>query len=655
MDVLPGVGPTIRRKLEKLGLATIGDLLSYAPFRHVGASTITSLFGEEDEVAIEVEVGRISKRRARGRLTIVEATVSDETDSIRAVWFNQPWVAEQLKPGVRVRLIGTLRRGTFAVRSHELAGAAGPEPLVPVYHASEDIMPKRLRELVGAALESVHDVTDPLPADLKTRRALPLKADALHALHRPRTIEEAERARSRLAFDELLVLQLGLARRRTERAADVAPALGPPGELARRYRDILPFRLTPDQEQAVAEIDADLVRPVPMERLLQGDVGSGKTVVALYALLRAVESGRLGALMAPTETLAEQHFLTLEGYCRELGVTVGLLTSSVGKRDRDRAAGASLLVGTHALIQEGVELANLAVAVVDEQHRFGVEQRHKLVAGRSPHVLHMTATPIPRTLALTVYGDLHVTEIARPPADRKPIVTAWVGAERSSEAYRRLRGHLDAGRQAYVVCPLIEESETSVVRAAEVEAERLRRGELRGYRVGLLHGRLRPAERRELMAAFKARELDVLVATTVIEVGVDVPNATIMIVQEADRFGLAQLHQLRGRVGRGAQQSYCLLVSRPREELTEIAKKRLQALVDTTDGFELAEKDLALRGAGELLGTRQSGLTGFRFARLVADRPLLEQAREDAAALVDYEGPLADEAERAFAEVPAVA
>src|SRR5256714_13317583 len=300
-----------------------------------------------------------------------------------------------------------------------------------------------------------------------------------------------------------------------------------------------------------------------MQRLLQGDVGSGKTVVALYALLRAVESGRQGALMAPTETLAEQHFLTIADLCLELGVSCALLTSSSGKRQREAALGADVVVGTHALIQVGGELPGLAVAVVDEQHRFGVEQRAALVAGRSPHVLHMTATPIPRTLALTVYGDLHVSEIAHPPANRKPIVTAWVGAERSSEAYKRLRRHLDAGRQAYVVCPLIEESETSVARAAEVEAERLRHGELRGYRVGLLHGRLRPAERRELMTAFKARELDVLVATTVIEVGVDVPNATIMIVQEADRFGLAQLHQLRGRVGRGAEQSYCLLVSRP--------------------------------------------------------------------------------------------
>src|SRR5438876_2126580 len=382
-----------------------------------------------------------------------------------------------------------------------------------------------------------------------------------------------------------------------------------------------------------------------MQRLLQGDVGSGKTVVALYALLRAVEKGLKGALMAPTETLAEQHFLTVEPICAELGVRVALLTGSVKTRDEE----SQIVVGTHALIQEGVDLGELAVAVVDEQHRFGVEQRKALVEGRSPHVLHMTATPIPRTLALTVYGDLAVSEIAKPPAARKPVVTRWIPEERAAEAYTRLRRLLDEGRQAYVVCPLIEESETSRARAAEAEAKRLRRAELKGFSVGCLHGRLRAGERRELMARFKARELDVLVATTVIEVGVDVPNATIMIVQEADRFGLAQLHQLRGRVGRGAEQSYCLLVSRPKEELTDNARERLQAIVETTDGFELAERDLELRGEGQLLGTRQAGLSEFRFTRLRADRGLLEQARELAGELVSYEGPLNDEVDRFFA------
>jgi ATP-dependent DNA helicase RecG len=315
---------------------------------------------------------------------------------------------------------------------------------------------------------------------------------------------------------------------------------------------------------------------------------------------------------------------------------------------RVAALNADVVVGTHALIQEGVDLDDLAVAVVDEQHRFGVEQRQALTEGRSPHVLHMTATPIPRTLALTVYGDLAVSEIARPPADRKPVVTRWIPQERASEAYTRLRRVLEEGRQAYVVCPLVSESEAIEARAAEQEAERLRKAELRGFRVGCMHGKLRPADRRELMAQFKAGVLDVLVATTVIEVGVDVPNATIMIVQEADRFGLAQLHQLRGRVGRGAEQSYTLLVSRPKEELTDAACARLEALVETTDGFELAEVDLDLRGGGQLLGTRQSGLSDLRFTRLRADRPLLERARAAADELAGASGLLADEADALF-------
>jgi ATP-dependent DNA helicase RecG len=648
VDSLPGVGGALSKKLAKLGLRTIRDLLEHRPHRYEAAvpeRPISGLLAGE-EAAIAGEVRRVSVRRPSRRLAIVQARIADASDEITAVWFNQAWLADRLRPGTRVRLRGQLKRNEFAVRSYDMNGVSATADFAPVYPASEEVTPKRLRALVELALPHARDLPDPLPASLRERERLPLRADALVALHRPRSAEEGEASRRRLAFDELLVLQVGLARARAGREAAVAPSLGEPGELVERYRALLPFELTPDQERAITEIDADLERPAPMQRLLQGDVGSGKTVVALYALLRAVESGRRGALMAPTETLAEQHFLTIEPLCVELGVGVALLTGSVKSELED----ARVVVGTHALIQEGVDLRELAVAVVDEQHRFGVEQRRALVEGRSPHTLHMTATPIPRTLALTVYGDLHVTEIAKPPANRKPIVTSWVTAERSSEAYRRLRKHLDVGRQAYVVCPLIEESESSQVRAAEAEAERLRRAELRGYRVGLLHGRLRPVERRELMARFKERELDVLVATTVIEVGVDVPNATIMIVQEADRFGLAQLHQLRGRVGRGAEQSYCLLVSRPREELTDNAQERLQALVESTDGFELAEKDLELRGEGQLLGTRQAGLSDLRFTRLRADRRLLERARAAASGLADYEGPLADEVARAFGE-----
>ena len=501
-----------------------------------------------------------------------------------------------------------------------------------------------LRELVRHAIaDHGRFLPDGLPAELE----LPLYADALGALHFPADEAQAEAGRRRLALDELVALQLVVARLRTTDA--VAPSLSVPGDLIERYRGVLPFALTEHQERAITEIDLDLAQTTPMQRLLQGDVGSGKTVVALYALLRAVENQRQGALMAPTETLAEQHFLTLEPLCAQLGVRCVLLTGSVGaKKIRDEIANgvAQIAVGTHALIQRDVEFADLAVAVVDEQHRFGVEQRTALAENREAHVLHMTATPIPRTLALTIYGDLAVSEISKPPANRKPIVTARVGAERSSEAYKRLRVHLDAGRQAYVVCPLIEQSETRLARAAEAEAERLRRAELKGYRVGLLHGKLKTAERREVMRQFKEHELDVLVATTVIEVGVDVSNATIMIVQEADRFGLAQLHQLRGRVGRGGEQSYCLLISRPAEELTETAGARLDALVGTTDGFELAEADLDLRREGQLLGTRQSGWSDLRFTRLRKDRDLIEQARELAAELRDEDGPWQDAADR---------
>jgi ATP-dependent DNA helicase RecG len=649
VEVLSGVGPAVKKRLERLGLRTLGDLVEYPPrdYQRPLRETPIAEIRVDEETAIAGTVRSASSRKARRRLTILKAIVEDESGGVTATWFNQPWLEARLTPGTRIRLRGALRRGEFNVKSYDIGEGEATADYAAIYPASEDITAKKLRELVGAALP--RSVVDPLPAPLKETELLPARIDALWALHRPRSLEEAETGRRRLAFDELLLLQIGLALRRRERESEVAPALAAPGELVARYRDVLPFQLTEHQERAIAEIDADLERTVPMQRLLQGDVGSGKTVVALYALLRAVEAGHQGALMAPTETLAEQHFLTLDEPCRQLGVSCALLTSSSPKRERDLAPQADIVVGTHALIQEGIELPNLAVAVVDEQHRFGVEQRKALTEGRSPHVLHMTATPIPRTLALTVYGNLAVSEISKPPANRKPIITAAVTEDRSGDAYSRLRKHLDAGRQAYVVCPLIEESETSQVRAAEAEAERLRRAELRGYRVGLLHGRLRPAERRELMARFKAHELDVLVATTVIEVGVDVPNATIMIVQEADRFGLAQLHQLRGRVGRGAEQSYCLLISRAREELTDSAVARLDALVRTTDGFELAEVDLEIRGGGQLLGTRQSGLTDLNFAHLRRDRPLLERARALADGLVDVDGPLHDEVERLFA------
>ncbi|HWM12967.1 MAG TPA: ATP-dependent DNA helicase RecG, partial [Gaiellaceae bacterium] len=617
VETLAGVGPKVAERLAKLGIRTVRDLAEHAPRTYLDWDEVGSFgdlsAGEEGTVRCTLERIRVRPTRRRN-LKLVEGVVVDAA-GVRetAIWFNQAYLAK-LAPGTELLLHGTRElSGGFRVQRHEIGGAGiHTVGLVPEYPASEEVPSYRLRALVEAALPLVRFLPDPLPARLLEEEGLPLRADALAAVHRPRERREAETARERLALEELLALQLGFLRRRRALAEDAsAPALEEDGELVARYREALPFRLTDDQEKAIAEIGQDLGDPTPMQRLLQGDVGSGKTVVALYALLRAVEGGHQGALMAPTETLAEQHFLTIESLCNELGVRCELLTSSLpaaqrrAARERLASGEADLAVGTHALIQDEVEFRSLAVAVVDEQHRFGVEQRRAL--GRStPHVLHMTATPIPRTLAQSVYGDLDVTEIARPPADRRPVVTRWVTHERSSEAYTRLRRHLQEGRQAYVVCPLVSESEAIEARAAEGEAERLRHGELRGFRVGCLHGKLRPAERRETMAGFKRRELDVLVATTVIEVGVDVPNAAIMIVQEADRFGLAQLHQLRGRVGRGAEQSYCLLVSRPKEELTDEAVRRLEALVETSDGFELAEVDLELRREGQLLGVRQS-------------------------------------------------
>ncbi len=657
VDTLPGVGPAVKRRLAKLGLRTVGDVLGHRPRRYeqpVAERRIAELFGEEEAVVVAT-VRRASSRR-RGRLHILTAQVVDETGEIRATWFNQPWLEERLTPGTRVRLRGKPNRFGFAVETYDLGDAHDTADFAPVYPASEELAQKQLRSIVAAAVAAhARDGGEPLPAELLVAEPLPARADALVALHAPRSLEEAEEGRQRLAFDELLVLQLALARRAAEREELVAAALPPPGDLVSRYRDVLPFTLTDAQERAIAEIDDDLGRTVPMQRLLQGDVGSGKTVVALYALLRAADAGRQGALMAPTEVLAEQHFLTIEPICAELGVRVALLTSALPAREhalvRQLAASgdAQVLVGTHALIQKEVEFRDLAVAVVDEQHRFGVEQRSAIAEGRSPHVLHMTATPIPRTLALTVYGDLAVSEISAPPASRKPVITGWIPQERASEAYTRLTRLLKEGRQAYVVCPLIEASETTLAKAAEDEAERLRHAELADFRVGCLHGRLKPAERRERMARFKAGDVDVLVATTVIEVGVDVPNATIMIVQEADRFGLAQLHQLRGRVGRGAEQSYCLLVSRSKEELTDSARERLEAMVATTDGFELAERDLEIRGEGQLLGARQSGLSDLRFTKLRDDQDLLARARATAQSLAD-EGHLREAVDRLLGE-----
>jgi ATP-dependent DNA helicase RecG len=495
--------------------------------------------------------------------------------------------------------------------------------------------------LAGNAIEA-------LPAELRVRQGLAGVGDAIHAIHFPESEADVEQARARLIFEELFLYQAVLAiRKRTHRAARPAPRMGKPGEAVGRWLESLPFEPTGDQLTAFDEIDADLDSGEPMQRLLMGEVGSGKTVVALYSMLRALEAGFQAVLMAPTETLAEQHAVTLGKLLAEEATPFALLTGATPAARRrealDRLASGELglVVGTHALIEPTVEFARLGVCVVDEQHRFGVEQRRALdskgVEGMAPHVLHMTATPIPRTLSLTAYGDLDTTALHELPAGRQPVETRLVEEDDRDAAYEFVRGQLREGRQAYVVCPLVSESEKLQGKAAEVEAARLAAGELRDFAVGVIHGQMPSARKAAAMEAFATGATDVLVATTVIEVGIDVANATVMVIEGAERYGVSQLHQLRGRVGRGEHRSYCLLFP---EEAGGMAQRRLKAVERERDGFKLAEVDLALRGEGEVLGTRQHGLPRFAVAELPEDAPALFEAREAVLRLLDRHGSL---------------
>ena len=631
---------------ERLGLLTVGDLLDHLPRDRQSSRTIAEL-GVDEVATVVVEVRSITSRpvRRRGMKPLVTAVVADATGTMEATFFNQPWLQRRYAPGTRLLLSGKYQaRNRFRVQFHAESGEeVGSADDMATYPATDGLSTTQILALVRQWRGAAQETLEPLPARLRAIERLPDRAAALDAAH----FGEQEGGRRRLAFEELLLVQIALLRRRARRREGArAERLDPPGELTRRWlADSLPFAPTDDQRAAMAEVDAELTRDRPMQRLLMGEVGSGKTVVAVYAMLRAVESGAQAALMAPTETLAEQHFATLQALMPGELVQVALLTGSTpGARRADLlgklASGElKLLVGTHALIEEAVEFDRLGVAVVDEQHRFGVNQRRALdrksPEGVAPHILHMTATPIPRTLALTAYGDLDVTVLRELPAGRRPIETYVASTERErARAYDKIREELDAGRQAFVVCPLVEESEALQARAATAEYERLKDGELRDYRVVLLHGQLKSREKAEAMRAFAAGGADVLVATTVIEVGIDVPNATVMLVENAERYGISQLHQLRGRIGRGSHDSLCLLFG-PKESA------RLRALAEHRDGFRLAEIDLELRGEGEMLGTRQSGLAQFRVARLPEDAELLERARMRARTILDLDPDLA--------------
>jgi ATP-dependent DNA helicase RecG len=672
LEALDGVGPKLAEVAAEAGLRTLDDLLLRVPHRHRDRTVMPVAdveAGGKATIQVEVLGAKPSAFRRRG-LSILTVKVGDESGSVRATWFNQPWLAQKLTPGTSLLLTGSRDKRGFRVSEYEFIAPGLTPPageaseLVPVHPATEQLKAQRIRGWVEQAIPLVRNEIEALPAELRTRRRLASVADALAAVHFPQGREDVEEARARLAFEELFLYQAVLTtRKQSHRVSRPAPKLGKPGEGVGRWLDSLPFEPTGDQLRAFDEVDADLDSGQPMQRLLMGEVGSGKTVVALYAMLRAREAGFQAVLMAPTETLAEQHAMTLERLLVHEPVPFSLLTGATPAARRrealERLASGELglAVGTHALIDPAVRFARLGVCVVDEQHRFGVEQRRALdakrVEGMAPHVLHMTATPIPRTLSLTAYGDLDTTALRELPAGRRPIETRLVEADERAGAYEFLRGQLRAGRQAYVVCPLVEESEKMQGKAAEVEAARLAAGELRGFSVDVMHGQMSSADKAKAMEAFVSGTTDMLVATTVIEVGIDVPNATVMIVEGAERYGVSQLHQLRGRVGRGEHESICLLFP---EGGGEMARRRLRAVVRERDGFKLAEVDLSLRGEGEVLGTRQHGLPRFAVAELPEETPTLVAARDEVLALLHRHGsleapdlgPLLDAAQRRF-------
>ena len=659
LQFVKGIGPQRAKLLASLGLHTVEDALYYLPARHEDRSQLTPLrsLKPNDVTTVAGTIRAISPPpRGRPRMPL-SVLLSDGTGFLTCVWFGQAYLERQFQRGQRLIVHGKAQRyrsgplqmqvKDFEIVEDEAAeGAAEPGDetlhtgrLVPVYGLTRGLTARPMRRLMKRLVDGYVDgLDDPLPDALRARHHLELLSLALRAGHFPKTDADYASARRRLVYDEFLLLQLGLAIRRHRQGRQPGLAMNPPGALARRLLASLPFALTPAQERVWREIRMDMAAPYPMNRLLQGDVGSGKTVVAALAILTAVEAGYQTALMAPTEILAEQHLMTLSQLLEPLAVEVALLTNAVKGKARERVGAGTAdgsikcVVGTHALVQGDVRFRRLGLAVVDEQHRFGVNQRATLRGkGESPDVLVMTATPIPRTLALTLYGDLEVSVIDELPPGRKPVVTKARTGSARRQIYEFLREQVSEGRQVYVVYPLVEQSEALDLRAATEMAARLQSEVFADLRIGLLHGRMAFAEKDRVMREFKAGAIHVLVSTTVIEVGIDVPNASVMLIEHAERFGLSQLHQLRGRVGRGPWKSYCILLS---GAASEDARRRLDAMTTTGDGFKIAEADLSLRGPGDFFGTRQSGLPEFRVADLLRDAAALEAARRDAVALI---------------------
>ena len=672
VEALKGVGPKRAESLRKADVHSVLDLLRYYPRRYIDRTKEAAIrdLREGEEGMVLGTVSRVDLRRLKGKRTMVTAKVSDGTGTISVTFFNQPWRAKQLYDGLPVVLFGKVEtyRGSLQMSS-PIVDLIGDQTgkIVPVYPQSEKakIQSADVARWTAEALRRAEPRTlaDPLPASVKTAQGFIGRHEATFAIHQPETMADVAQARRRLVFDELFAIQLELVRQqRLRQETEVGVDHAATGALTQQLVDSLGFDLTGAQQRVIGEITADMHQAHPMHRLLQGDVGAGKTLVAVHGLLSGVEGGFQGALMAPTEVLAEQHSIGIKALLVDMVVEdtmsllserplrVELLTNGVPTADRKRilaqtvSGEVDILIGTHALIQDSVHFFNLGMVVIDEQHRFGVEQRAVLKAkaqgDKEPDVLVMTATPIPRTAAMTVYGDLDVSVLDELPPGRTPIVTKWAAGEMEEAAmWDNVRADVASGRQAYVVCPLIDASDKIEARSATETYEDLTSGQLYGLKVALLHGRMTSAEKEEVMSGFRSGETDVLVATTVIEVGVDVPNATVMVILDAGRFGIAQLHQLRGRVGRGEHASTCWLAG---EVTTTDGQARIEALVESTDGFHLAEVDLELRGEGTIMGERQKGQNDLRLASLRRDKDTVVLAREVAIQLLDANDPSLD-------------